>query len=340
MDSWVAALFASRLHLVTHRQLLDAGVDARAIQRQVRRGDWIAVRRGVYALREVWDECDDWVGRPKLRGRAAHLTMRRQHVLSHDSAAHELELEILGRRDEPVHVTRPRVTGSRNDHGVKHHLASYRESQVEMVEGIPVLGKARTAVDIAREHGVTHGVPACDSALRAGVSRAELEAAAADMWCWPGSASIRKSIAFADGRADNVAESLGRMLVAELGIGEIDVQFTLMEGQRMAICDLRVGRHVFEIDGRIKLRTRVEGGFARRSGEEALWDEKQRQDFVTGFKLGMSRIVWDDFWGARREAAKRRLMREYDSTVNRFGTSIDDLAAYILPTPAWRRRTA
>ena len=44
----------------------------------------------------------------------------------------------------------------------------------------------------------------------------------------------------------------------------------------------------------------------------------------------MSHVVWDDLWGSRREQTKRRLRREYDATVARFGTSIDDLARYVV----------
>jgi len=42
----------------------------------------------------------------------------------------------------------------------------------------------------------------------------------------------------------------------------------------------------------------------------------------------MSRIVWDDLWGLRRERTKIRLRREYAATVARYGTDISDLAPY------------
>ena len=70
--------------------------------------------------------------------------------------------------------------------------------------------------------------------------------------------------------------------------------------------------------------------------EQVLDDEKDRQDFVCGFKLGMSRIVWADYWGARRELALRRFEREYLDTCARFGTSIEDLAPYVVRRPPRR----
>ena len=60
-----------------------------------------------------------------------------------------------------------------------------------------------------------------------------------------------------------------------------------------------------------------------------LWEEKQRQDFITGFKLGVSRITAHDCYVDDR-AARRRLLREYADTCARFGTDIRDLAPYLV----------
>lgn len=330
MDAPVAGLFSSGRGLVTRAQALGAGLPPRAVDRLVRVGEWVAVRRGVYALREHWEALDEYVGKPRLVGLAVHLTTASPHVLSHDNAAHELGLPILGRRGEPVHVTHEADTGGRLEHGVKHHTASYDVDDVVVVDGVPVLGMARTALDITREHGYLHGLCACDSALRAGVTRSELKAGFEKMWCWPGSTAIHMALSKADGRSESVAETLGRDLVDELGIGDVDVQFTLTDGFRTVRCDLRVGRHVFEVDGRLKYRDEAAGGVARKPADEVLWEEKLRQDFVTGFKLGMSRIVWADFWQPQRTQALARLLREYRTTVDRFGTSIDDLSPYIV----------
>ncbi len=85
-------------------------------------------------------------------------------------------------------------------------------------------------------------------------------------------------------------------------------------------CDLRVGRHVFELDGRLKYTARENGGLAD-DPAQVLWAEKQRQDFVTGFKLGVSRITYADLFSGRA-AAKARLLREYADTCRRFGTDV------------------
>ena len=330
MDPRVVSLFARHGDLLTRRQALAAGVTGEDIHRWVRAGQWVAVRRGVYALAEFWEGLDARYGRPLYLARAASLAMRMPHVMSHDSAALELKMAILLPDPYVVHVTRFGVLGGRTEHGVKHHKAPFTEDQIEFVEGRPVLDRARTAVDIAREHGLTHGVVAADSAMRAGVTRSKLEAAYASMRNWANVTTVRAAVDLADPGAENVAETLGRLLVTELGIGRPETQFGLRDGRREVWCDMRVGRHIFEFDGKVKYRGTQAGGVADRSPEEVLWAEKRRQDFICGFKLGMSRIVWDDLWGRRRELARTRLLREYLDTEARFGRSIADLAPYVI----------
>ena len=319
--------------LITTAEALNLGLSQLELSGLLRTGDWVAVRRGVYAERATWESLDVWVGRPRLRGRAVHRTMVEDHVLSHDSAAHELGLPILRPPNDLVHITRPHVNGSRTRFGVKHHGAVYREDQVVELDGLRVLDAARTAVDIGREHGITAGVCACDSALRNGVRRRDLWAALEPMRYWPGVRSARAGAKLADPGAESIGESLSRILVRQLGIGEPETQFELRDGTRWARCDLRVGRHVFEFDGRAKYQRRDEGGFALDDPAEVVWREKQRQDWICGFGLGISRIVWSDFWGQSRTRALDRLAREYAATEARFGTSIEDLRDVVVRRP-------
>ena len=88
-------------------------------------------------------------------------------------------------------------------------------------------------------------------------------------------------------------------------------------------CDTRVARHIFEIDGLLKYSDDPVEARA------ALRKEKARQDFISGFKLGVSRITANDC-GPGRAAALTRLSREFEHTCRRFGTSIDDLRPFIL----------
>jgi len=146
---------------------------------------------------------------------------------------------------------------------------------------------------------------------------------------WPGIVAGREAAQLADPRAENGAESLARILVLELGIGAPEPQFALLLHDRIVWCDLRVGNHVFEFDGRIKYLGRDAGGVAVRPAEEVVWAEKERERLICAEGLGVSRIIWSDFFGAARERAVRRLRAEFAVSAARFGEHLPPhLAAF------------
>ena len=337
MHPRVVGTFSQHQNLLTRRQAVEHGISILEIDRWVGAGEWVALRRGVYALAEFWDSLDERHGRPLYLSRAASAAMRKPHVMSHHSAGLEHGLDLLVPKPFLVHVTRPGVCGSRTEHGVKHHKAPHKPEQVVEVNGRKVLDLARTAVDIAREEGLGPGVVAADAVMRVGVTRHQLMEAAEAMWSWPHVTRVRDAIELADEGAENPFESWGRILVGELGLGRPQTQFGLTDGRREVWCDLRIGRHIFELDGRIKYRTTADGGVATTSPDRVLWEEKQRQDFICGFKLGVSRIVWADLWGQARVRARDRLLREALDTTARFGDSIADLEPFLIRRPRRRR---
>lgn len=321
-------MFASQHGLITFRQALDAGLLPAQVSRLLRTASWVKVRPAVYADGEVWAGLDDVLGRPLLRVRAAHLVLEVPHWFSHDSAAILHGLRLLDVDHHTVHLTRPDQRGRRSSAGITHHGALVPPGQTTARHGLPALGLARTAVDIVREHGFQTGLGACDFAVRE-VGRDALHSVVEQMRGWPWVRTVREVVELADPGAHNAAESAARSLVLELGIGRPQTQFGLTDGTRTVWCDLRVGRHVFEFDGRVKYTPVVDGGLAV-DPAAVVWAEKKRQDFVCGFKLGMSRITYADLYGAARQTARVRLSREYADTVDRFGTSVDDLAPYIV----------
>jgi hypothetical protein len=223
-----------------------------------------------------------------------------------------------------VHVTRRKVHGDAVRAGIKHHLAPYRETDVVEHEGLRLLGPARTALDLAREHGRAAGLAGCDAALRLGVTRQDMEDVLERMWCWPRSRTMRWCVEMADPGSESWLECQARELVLELGIGRPETQLGLTDGSRTVWCDLARHRHVFEADGFVKYDE--DDPDAARAAVRA---EKERQDFIGGFKLGVSRITAHDC-GPGRAAALQRLLREYDDTCRRFGTSRADLAPYLV----------
>lgn len=318
------AAMARRGGVVTRRGAADLGVSPSQLDALVRRRLIVALRRGVYCEAELWDSLDEWVGRPRLRARAAVAAMQRGWVLSHDSAAHELGLAIVTPDPPFVHVTRPGFTSAWTRFGVKHHLAPFRAGQVETIDGMRVLGAARTAVDIARERGFRDGAVACDSAMRLGVAKKDLIEAYAPMANWPGVTSARAAVDFADAGAESVLESLGRQLVAELGVGDVETQFPVRLSTGTVWADLRVGNHLFECDGKIKLLSPDRGGVATDDPAEVIWQEKRRERLLRGEGLGVSRILFEDTLPGNRRRACARLAAEYAITLERHGPDLPE----------------
>jgi hypothetical protein len=327
------ALLRRQHGLITHAQILEVVPHRGDVRRLVQSGRLVRLRRGVLVDAEVWNAAEPYKAKPLLRIRASALSLQSTaYAFSHDSSSIVLHMGAPSPESALIHVTRAKVHGDAVRAGVKHHRAPYRTDDVLEVDGLRVLGPARTALDLAREHGRPAGLAGCDAALRQGVSREELSDAFSRMHCWPGSTVMRWCIDHADAGAESYLESLGRELVLELGAGVPQTQFGLSDGRREVWCDIRVGRHVFEVDGLLKYPEDPE------AARLVLRKEKERQDFIGGFKLGVSRITAYDC-GAGRAAALARLDRENADTCRRFGRSIEDLAPFVLPASR-RRRSA
>ncbi len=298
----------------TRKQAVQAGATERQVKTALGpRGAWVVVRRGVYAERATWDAADD-AARHLMRVRAAVLNAEEPHVLSHTSAAVVHGLDCRPHWRELVHLSHPGVRGGRTEGGVKHHPADVPPHQVVTVEGLRVTDLARTGVDVAREHGVEDGVVALDQVLRRGVRRGAVRQVLEGMRYWPHVTRARAALELADPGAANPGESLARMLVVELGVGRPQTQVVVEDEQRRAQVDLLLEGHVFEFDGRQKFVGRSRGGWAPESVEDALWDEKQREDWLRSLGFGVSRIVWADLFGTRRVETITRLRREFEVT--------------------------
>jgi len=332
----VLAIMSTNHGLITRAQARAAGLTGREIDRYVRTGSWVAVRRGVYVDAELHAALTTLTDKQRLRDRAACLSINVPYVRSHTTSALEQEIAVLLPPSPMTHVTRPCV-GTHNKNGIKHHLAPYRPDQVIEVHGFKVLDPVRTAIDIAREHGHPYGVVAVDRVRWMGHPISEFEAVLESMIHWPDRRRAVFAVARSDDGAESIGETLARDLLEEMGYTGISTQFGLTDGRREAWADLRVGRHLVEFDGKLKILGRQRGGVALRRAEDVVWDEKVREDFLRGFHLGMSRLTWSDVWGNGREAAKRRLEREISATNALWGTSIADLERYIIRR---RRRAA
>ncbi|GAB3859205.1 hypothetical protein GCM10028801_20250 [Nocardioides maradonensis] len=339
MNSHIRAIMAAQGGLITRPQALAAGMSSEHIARLRRSGSWVGIRVGVYADAELAASARSHRAQRMLIDRAASLRMKEPHVMSHHSAAYRLGMDVLREPAPTTHLTRPGLVGTHHRAGIQTHLAPYDEYQVVDVQGIACLGAARTAADIARQHGFIQGLVAADSAYRIGATPLEFDRVLARMSSWPGARTVRDVIVSASTESDSVGETLARDLIGSLGFGVPTVQFGLSANGRTVWCDLCLGRHVFEFDGELKYRRADEGGFASSDPDEVVWFEKKRQDFICWFKLGVSRLVWSDVFGPGRALARERLRREYLDTCARFGTDRSDLAEF-RPRTVRRRPSA
>lgn len=306
--------------LITRDQAVRAGYAERELRTLTAvHGPWVAVRRGVYAKRSTI-ECAQGTrdGMARLEDRAAHLAMHRPHVMSHDSAARAHGIPLMRSRRPLIHVTRDGVLGTRTEAGVKHHLTRIDLTNTVDIFGMRVTGMARTALDLAREHGREAGTVAVDAVRRRGISLLELRSEVATMNSWPHVKDARDAIALSDPGAETPGETLLRLALSDAAIGEITTQVPLRLRSRTAWADCVIGRHVFEFDGRTKFR-RIEDGGVAKSVEDALWDERQRHNEILEQDLGISRVTWDELLGSNRAPTIARLKREYAVTVRRFG---------------------
>jgi very-short-patch-repair endonuclease len=128
--------------VVTHAQLLDAGLTRDEIRQLIRMGFLHRVYRGVYIVGHL-------ALSPLAKERAAVLACGPRSVISHRSAAY-----LWGLIDERSSTTSVTMTGRacRNRAGLRlHEVARLSSADIRTREGIRLTSPARTIVDLAAE---------------------------------------------------------------------------------------------------------------------------------------------------------------------------------------------
>jgi hypothetical protein len=315
----LAAHAATQSGLVTRAQAKQAGYTERELRTLTKPGgEWHVVRRGVYVLRVTWLAADSR-GRHFHEVLAARLNARHPVVASHGSAAVLQGLSVL-HVPRLVHVTRTAVNGGRTEHGVKYHPARIPPQDVLALHGLLVTAAARTAMVVAREEGHLPGLVVADQVLRGGAAPDDLARVVRGMKSWPGVTRARAASHDADGRSESVGETLARAAVTELGLGRPEPQHEVSDGRSTARADLRLGWHLFEFDGRVKY-ARLRPYADDRPGEDVLWAEKRREDWLRSLGYGVSRVVWGELFGPARERTLHRLRADVEVTRRRVGES-------------------
>ena len=129
---------AAQHGIVTHEQLVRAGLTAKRVASWLRGGRLIRVHRGVYAVgHRVLTQQGRWM--------AAVLACGEGAVLSHWSAAQLLG--IAPRRAMRPEVSRPRTF--RGQAGIVCHQMTVAADERDLIDGIPTTSLSRTLFDLA-----------------------------------------------------------------------------------------------------------------------------------------------------------------------------------------------
>jgi very-short-patch-repair endonuclease len=312
------------------RQAREAGIAAAELERARRRGTICALRRGIFVPAQALEGIDvrarhrlDIAGASLVRNehRAAGDSRSRRFAAGHRSAGLMWGLPSPPPKPSAWHTatgggaigtpgTTPLVVelvshgrgGRTHRFGVSECPAALPAEHLVLLEGIPVTTAARTAADLMRGLDWEHSVFVADAVLHAGTSRPELESMVRFMSIWPGGCKAVRACEFANGAAESVAESLARIVMAEAGLPEAELQTEIWHGGRfIARVDFlfRASRVIVEIDGRIKY-TDPHG-----PPGEVLWREKQREDRLREAGYEVVRVTWAQLTQGRAEVAVR-----------------------------------
>jgi hypothetical protein len=124
---------------------------------------------------------------------------------------------------------------------------------------------------------------------------------------WPGSRSAGRVTVFADGLAESVGESRGRVKIAAAGLPAPELQVEMCDDFGLVVARVdflfRAMRTIGEFDGRIKYRLAGAGSDL----EEVLWREKRREDALRALGYEVVRFTWADLEGAPQQLRRRFL---------------------------------
>ena len=155
---------------------------------------------------------------------AAALATLGPAVASHQSAAIIHGMDLLT-RPRVVTLTRPAVGSKSGRPRVRLHFAQLPTEHITVVHGMRVTTAARTVIDLARVLEFRAGVVTADSALRNKlVTKPELESPLAESSRRMNRRRVADVIAFADGRAESVLESIARVAFKDCGLPPPELQ--------------------------------------------------------------------------------------------------------------------
>lgn len=278
------------------KNLASQGYTYPEIAQLARKAELVRVRRGAYVA----------APEQSLDPRVAHLQLLEatvgqssaESVVSHASAAVLHGLPIGNDQLARVHLTRNRQGNGKVRRYVQVHGMVLASDEVVEVGGFQVTSLARTVLDLSCALPPLLAVPVGDAALRVGLSADELVGRLAACGPRRGLTQARRTAALLDARSESPGESMSRVVFAEHGIPMPTPQFEVFDGQGRFVARSDFGweeqRTLGEFDGKKKY-----GQLLLRPGqspEDALFEEKQREDRLRDLGWQVVRWIWADLF--------------------------------------------
>ncbi|ANS80283.1 hypothetical protein SGUI_2887 [Serinicoccus hydrothermalis] len=310
-------------------QLLRAGCSRRTVERLVRTGVVVRVRRDAVVLASALRGMTPWQRRA-LRARAVGFSLAHPregsdpavHALSHQSAFAVRE-QAYGGGGEDIHLSRIDGHRGRRDGSLWVH-APVPSTWAAVEDGLLVVHPALAALQVAATSGpenglicldgVLHSAALADAAARGqGIEvvrlgraspgpettkvRRQIEAAVSAGF-GRGQPAVEQVVEAADARSESPGESRSRWLVELLGLGPCTPQFAVRDGSVfVGYADVKLDRWsvLVEFDGQGKY-----------SGLDDLLAEKGREDRLRELGYEVVRITWADL--ARPHLVRQRIL--------------------------------
>ncbi len=169
---------------------------------------------------------------------------------SHESAAILWGCDVLG-PCAVTHLTQPGRPSTGGDRALIRHHGPLPPAQRGTVGGLPVTSLERTVVDCALTLAGGPALAVADSALYLGADLRQIRRLLDDRYGHRGVVRARRVIERADARAEGGVESLIRWTLAEVGLGDVELQVEV---------DTSLGPYVLALGwSRLKVGLRFDG---------------------------------------------------------------------------------
>lgn len=299
-----------RVHL--RKELLDSGLDDRALAAARRAGTLVRVRYGAYVTGADWAGLDER-GRHRVLVRAAVKQSRTPVVVSHGSAVAELGGPLWGLPTEVAQLTRLDQRAGRNAADLHQHRGVLRAADVAVRGGLSVTTPAVTVLDVVATTSTEVGLVVANHFLHNRATDVEqLETTRAFHEHRPGTLGARLVLRLCDPAVESVGESRSLYAFWRGGLPTPRLQWLLVgdDGREVRLDFAWPELGVFaEFDGRVKY------GRLLRAGQDAsgvVDAEKRREEMVcriTGWRC--LRVMWEDLTDPDRLAWRVRSLASH-----------------------------